>query len=79
MNQATQPLLEPIRFGSLALPNRVVMASLTRTRIDNPGLVPTALMAEYYAQRRRHRLYEPHRDTFYGGGARGYVDYPTAG
>ena len=40
----------PIQFGELKLKNRVVMAPLTRSRatIDR---VPTAMMAEYYAQR----------------------------
>jgi N-ethylmaleimide reductase len=47
----TQPLLEEYRLGDLKLKNRVVMASLTRGRATNPGLVPTPLMAEYYAQR----------------------------
>jgi N-ethylmaleimide reductase len=47
----TQPLLEPYKIGDLTLRNRVVMASLTRGRATNPGLVPTPLMAQYYAQR----------------------------
>ena len=40
----------PIQFGELKLKNRVVMAPLTRSRatVDR---VPTAMMAEYYAQR----------------------------
>ena len=40
----------PIQFGELKLKNRVVMAPLTRSRatIDR---VPTAMMAQYYAQR----------------------------
>jgi N-ethylmaleimide reductase len=42
-------LFDPIRAGALQLPNRVVMAPLTRNRA--PGAVPTPLMAEYYAQR----------------------------
>jgi N-ethylmaleimide reductase len=42
-------LFEPLLVGSIALANRVVMAPLTRDRA--PGQVPTALMAEYYAQR----------------------------
>jgi len=46
-----QPLLEPIRLGTLALNNRIVMAPLTRMRARNPDLAPTALHAEYYAQR----------------------------
>lgn len=51
MENRSQPLLEEYRLGNLKLENRVVMASLTRGRALNPGLVPTALMAEYYAQR----------------------------
>lgn len=46
-----QPLLQPYRLGSLDLPNRVVMAPMTRNRGDNPGNVATELVAEYYAQR----------------------------
>ena len=44
-------LLTPVRLGALELANRVVMAPLTRCRCDNPGYVPTPMMAEYYAQR----------------------------
>ena len=44
------PLLTPVRIGDLDLPNRVVMAPLTRTRSDAARL-PNALMAEYYRQR----------------------------
>ncbi len=43
-------LFEPIRMGELNLPNRVVMAPLTRCRAGD-GRVPTALNAEYYSQR----------------------------
>jgi N-ethylmaleimide reductase len=42
-------LLDSYRLGSLTLPNRMVMAPLTRNRA--PGGVANALMAEYYAQR----------------------------
>lgn len=48
---ATQPLLRPVRLGALELPNRVVMAPMTRARADNEELVPTSLHATYYAQR----------------------------
>ena len=43
-------LQDPLRVGALTLPNRVIMAPLTRARA---GLTrtPNALMAEYYAQR----------------------------
>jgi N-ethylmaleimide reductase len=42
-------LFDPIRLGDIAAPNRIAMAPLTRNR--SPGQVPTALVAEYYAQR----------------------------
>jgi N-ethylmaleimide reductase len=47
----TPKLLTPIRAGDLELPNRVVMAPLTRNRALPDGDVPHALNAEYYAQR----------------------------
>ena len=43
-------LFAPYRLGSLELPNRIVMPPMTRSRAG-AGNVPTALMAEYYAQR----------------------------
>ncbi|WP_371526718.1 alkene reductase [Streptomyces sp. NBC_01283] len=46
-----QPLLRGTGLGELRLPNRVVMAPLTRARADNPGLAPTGLHAAYYGQR----------------------------
>lgn len=47
----TDPLFTPISLGELALPNRIVLAPLTRSRAGQPGNVPTPLMAEYYTQR----------------------------
>ena len=44
-------LLEPVTIGDLRLPNRIVMAPLTRNRSSGPGRVPNALMRAYYAQR----------------------------
>ncbi len=43
-------LLDPLQLGDLKLPNRVVMAPLTRLR-GTPDHVPTPIMAEYYRQR----------------------------
>lgn len=43
-------LFEPLQVGDLLLPNRTVMAPLTRCRAG-AGRVPTPLMAEYYVQR----------------------------
>lgn len=51
MKNTTKPLLEEYQLGDLKLKNRVVMASMSRGRATNEGLVPTPLMAEYYAQR----------------------------
>lgn len=47
---ADSPLLRPLTAGAFALPNRVLMAPLTRNRADADG-TPTELMATYYAQR----------------------------
>jgi 2,4-dienoyl-CoA reductase-like NADH-dependent reductase (Old Yellow Enzyme family) len=44
-------LFDPLKVGALELPNRIVMAPLTRSRAVGEGRVPNALMAEYYAQR----------------------------
>ncbi len=44
-------IFDPIVIGDLKLPNRIFMAPLTRCHADNPGRVPTKLMAEYYTQR----------------------------
>lgn len=43
-------LHDSLRLGALTLPNRIIMAPLTRCRAS-AGRVPNALMAEYYTQR----------------------------
>ena len=43
-------LFEPFKLGPITLPNRLVMAPLTRNRAVE-GLVPSPLAVEYYAQR----------------------------
>jgi N-ethylmaleimide reductase len=45
------PLFTPFRMGNLDLPNRIVMAPLTRMRAGSIDHVPTQLQANYYAQR----------------------------
>jgi len=47
----TPALFTPLTLGDLKLPNRIVMAPLTRNRALPAGDVPHALNAEYYAQR----------------------------
>ena len=44
-------LFEPFKLGPITLPNRFVMAPLTRSRSEQPGDVPGKLMLEYYTQR----------------------------
>ena len=46
----TDPLFQPLQVGALELPNRIVMAPLTRCRASH-GRVPNQMMADYYAQR----------------------------
>ena len=43
-------LFSPLKMGALTLPNRIIMAPLTRCRAEADH-VPGPLMAEYYAQR----------------------------
>jgi NADPH2 dehydrogenase len=44
-------LFDPVRLGALSLPNRIIMAPLTRARATPEGRVPTAVMRDYYVQR----------------------------
>ena len=43
-------LFKPLQLGALALPNRIIMAPLTRARADE-GHVPNDMMAEHYSDR----------------------------
>jgi N-ethylmaleimide reductase len=52
MTELARPhLFTPVQIGPITLKHRVVMAPLTRSRSDQPGDIPGALMLEYYAQR----------------------------
>jgi 2,4-dienoyl-CoA reductase-like NADH-dependent reductase (Old Yellow Enzyme family) len=44
-------LFDPLKVGAFELPNRIIMAPLTRTRATPDTRVPVPLMAEYYRQR----------------------------
>ncbi|UUF12869.1 MULTISPECIES: alkene reductase [Flavobacterium] len=44
-------LFEPYELSGNQLANRFLMAPMTRSRASQPGDIPNALMAEYYAQR----------------------------
>jgi N-ethylmaleimide reductase len=43
-------LFTPLQVGAITLPNRILLAPLTRTRAD-AGHMPNDLMVEYYSQR----------------------------
>jgi 2,4-dienoyl-CoA reductase-like NADH-dependent reductase (Old Yellow Enzyme family) len=44
-------LFDPLKAGALDLPNRILMAPLTRSRATADARIPTDLQAEYYRQR----------------------------
>lgn len=48
---SVQSLFTPIQMGKLYLPNRIVMAPLTRMRAGSIDHMPSRLQADYYAQR----------------------------
>jgi N-ethylmaleimide reductase len=69
----TRDLFAPARLGDIPLANRIVMAPMTRNRA--PDNIPTALMAEYYAQRASAGLIVTEGTTPAANG-RGYIDIP---
>ncbi|MFM1885874.1 MAG: hypothetical protein RL026_1031 [Pseudomonadota bacterium] len=74
-------LFTPLKLGDLWLPNRVVMAPLTRTRATGGAREPNALMATYYRQRASAGLILSEA-TIVAPRAAGYADTPglyTAG
>ena len=66
-------LFDPVQAGSLQLANRIAMAPLTRNRA--PDAIPTALMAQYYAQRASAGLLITEA-TAISPQAQGYADVP---
>jgi N-ethylmaleimide reductase len=66
-------LFDPVQAGSLQLPNRIVMAPLTRNR--SPNAVPPAIVAEYYAQRASAGLLIT-EGTAVSRQGQGYADVP---
>jgi N-ethylmaleimide reductase len=66
-------LFSPLPVGPLQLPNRIVMAPLTRNR--SPNAVPGPLAATYYAQRASAGLIVTEA-TAISAQAQGYADVP---
>lgn len=44
-------LFDPVRIGDIDLPNRIVMAPMTRTRAIGGRHIPNEMMVDYYVQR----------------------------
>lgn len=67
-------LLDPVKIGDWHLPNRIIMAPLTRARagVDR---IPNALMAEYYEQRASAGLILSEATSVIPQGV-GYADTP---
>ena len=66
MANETPNLLSPIQVGDLHLPNRIIMAPLTRLR-GTADHVPTPIMADYYAQRASAGLILSNQIDYLGG------------
>jgi N-ethylmaleimide reductase len=69
------PLNETVRAGRYTLRNRLVMAPMTRSRADDATGVPSALAAQYYAQRADAGLIIT-EGTFPSPMGKGYVRTP---
>ena len=74
MPASNSPLFQPITLGDLTLPNRIVMAPLTRSRSNEAG-VPPDYAALYYAQRAGAGLIVSEA-TNISAQARGYAKTP---
>lgn len=71
----TTNLFTAFEKQGLALRNRIVMSSLTRSRTTNPGLVPTDLHATYYTQRASAGLILT-ESAWVSKDAMGYINIP---
>jgi N-ethylmaleimide reductase len=74
MSKSNDSLFDPIQLGAIQLPNRIIMAPLTRMRAG-ANSVPTALNAKYYAQRASAGLIIS-EGTAVSPGAHGYPSDP---
>ena len=72
-------LFTPVQIGPITLKHRVVMAPLTRSRSEQPGNIPGALMLEYYAQRASDGGFIVSEGTSVSMTARGWLGAPEPG
>lgn len=70
----TPSLFDPVRFGDLQLPNRLIMSPLTRCRTGEDR-VPTEMMVQYYVQRATAGLIISEATAVIPGGV-GYPNTP---
>ena len=70
----TSPLFRPLRIGAIEVPNRVLMAPLTRNRADADG-TPKAIAEDYYRQRASAGLIVTEATQISPEG-KGYLDTP---
>ncbi|GAB4006869.1 alkene reductase [Nocardioides ultimimeridianus] len=75
MQSFVTSLFDPVTLGAVTLPNRILMAPLTRMRASQPGDVPNALMADYYRQRASAGLIVS-EGTQISPQGKGYMDTP---
>ena len=75
MPAALPILLSPFKLGDLTLPNRMVMAPMTRNRATNPERMPFEPHIEYYRQRATAGLIITEATSVSPQGV-GYVDTP---
>lgn len=45
----TSILFKSLRLGELTIPNRIIMAAMTRMRCDNETKAPNNIVADYYS------------------------------
>jgi N-ethylmaleimide reductase len=70
----TSPLFDPLRIGAVEMPNRILMAPLTRNRAEADG-TPGAIAVEYYRQRASAGLIVTEATQITPEG-KGYLDTP---
>lgn len=68
-------LFTPVRIGRYTLPNRLIMAPMTRSRANDESGVPTDLVTTYYAQRASAGLIIS-EGTYPSMSGKGYVRMP---
>jgi N-ethylmaleimide reductase len=75
LDATRKTLFSPYDLNGLELKNLVVVASMTRSRTGNEGLVPTELRVEHYRQRASAGLILT-ESTWIGRDSIGFINVP---